>query len=94
MDVIVDAGPREGTWILVDLLGREMGVIVEDAQQAFFVRPAGNAIATMETMRPGPFHSLDQALAAIETHTRGVCRRIGDSLPLASTGAGDKDGQG
>ena len=94
MDVIVDTGPREGTWTLVDLLGRTMGVIVEEAPQTFFVRPAGNAIATMKTMRAGPFNSLDQALAAIETHTRGVCRRIGDSPPSAGAATGDDDGQG
>lgn len=94
MDLIVDAGPREGTWTLVDLLGRTMGVIVEEAPQTVFVRPAGKAIATMKSMRAGPFNALDQALAAIEIHTRGVCRRIRDSLPSADAATGDDDGQG
>jgi hypothetical protein len=39
------------------------------------VEPDGKATAIMTGMRCGPFVSLDEALAMIETHTRGVCRR-------------------
>ncbi len=81
MDVIVRAGTEDRTWILTDLLGRSMGLVVEDTPHTFVVRPAGHAVETMRGMRAGPFGSLDQALAAIETHTRGVCRRHGVLQP-------------
>lgn len=77
MDIIVRPSGAEKTWSLTDLLGRTMGVVVEEAPGTFAVRPEGNAAQTMNGMRLGPFGSLDQALAAIETHTRGVCRREG-----------------
>lgn len=94
MDVIVDAGAQEGTWTLTDLLGRAMGEIIEEPPRVFFIRPAGNAVATMEAMRAGPFSSLDQALAAIETHTRGVCRRARE-MPAADAASGaDEDAPG
>lgn len=62
-------------WRLTDLLGRSMGVIKATEGGTFVVEPDGNAVATMDGMGRGPFHSLDDALAAIETRTRGVCRR-------------------
>ena len=40
----------------------------------FTIHPEGNATETMHGLRPGPYASLDAALAEIETHTRGVCR--------------------
>ena len=67
------ADPNE--WLLTDLLGRSMGVVRRSDGGTFLVEPGGNAKLTMTGMRCGPFHSLDDALAAIETHTRGVCRR-------------------
>ena len=48
------------------------------------VEPEGKAIATMTGMRCGPFATLDEALAMIETHTRGVCRREPDEAQAAS----------
>jgi hypothetical protein len=91
MDVIVRASDDEKSWTLSDLLGRTMGVIVEEAPQVFVVRPAGNAADTMRDMRTGPFPSLDQALAAIETHTRGVCRRGADLLSHGNDNSGDSN---
>lgn len=76
MDVIVEMVAKEPpTWSLVDLLGRKMGVVVENKPAQFTIQPAGMAVGTMEGLRGGPFSSLDLALAEIERHTRGVCRR-------------------
>lgn len=62
-------------WNLTDLLGRPMGRIEEISAQQFTLHPAGYALETMAGIESGPFASLDAALAAIEKHTRGVCRR-------------------
>ena len=61
-------------WTLTDLLGRPMGRITEAFAQHFTIHPDGHALETMAGIEPGPFVSLDAALAAIEKHTRGVCR--------------------
>jgi hypothetical protein len=75
MDVIVTPAGEEGNaWNLTDLLGRSMGQIVEEEAKQFFIDPAGLAIGTMQGIAPGPYPSLDAALAEIEKHTRGVCR--------------------
>jgi hypothetical protein len=79
MDVIIQPAEDAGTWTLTDLLGRSMGVIVEQPSNVFVIRAAGNAEDTMAGMKSGPYGSLDQALAAIETHTRGVCRRAAET---------------
>jgi hypothetical protein len=75
LDVMVRPVPDRNEWLLTDLLGRSMGVIRTTERAAFLVEPEGNAGVTMTGMRCGPFHTLDEALTAIETHTRGVCRR-------------------
>jgi hypothetical protein len=74
LDVIVTE-TKDGEWALTDLLGRSMGVIVRGPSDEFIVQPDGHATETMREMKHGPFPSLDAALAEIETHTRGVCRR-------------------
>ncbi|WP_343234378.1 hypothetical protein [Microvirga terrestris] len=63
------------TWNLTDLLGRSMGRITEASASQFTIHPEGHASETMTGIDRGPFASLDAALAAIEKHTRGVCRR-------------------
>ena len=75
MDVIVTPAGEEDAWNLTDLLGRSMGQIVEEEPKQFFIDPAGLAIETMHGITAGPHASLDAALAEIEKHTRGVCRR-------------------
>ena len=75
MDVIVTPAGTEGDWNLTDLLGRSMGRIVEEGSKRFFINPDGLAIETMSRIGCGPHLSLDAALAEIEKHTRGVCRR-------------------
>jgi hypothetical protein len=62
-------------WMMTDLLGRTMGLIRTTDGGDVRIEPDGKATATMTCMRCGPFASLDEALAMIETHTRGVCRR-------------------
>jgi hypothetical protein len=75
LDIMVTPVDGAGEWRLTDLLGRSMGVIKEIGSDEFLIEPDGNAVATMDGMLRGPFRSLDEALAAIETRTRGVCRR-------------------
>ena len=73
-DVDVIVIPTEGgtVWHLTDLLGRSMGSIRENASHQFSIDPDGHAMADI---RRGPHASLDAALAEIERHTRGICRR-------------------
>jgi hypothetical protein len=76
VDVIVIAKQGGAVWRLTDLLGRSMGNIREDATDGFTIYPEGHAFETMAGISCGPYDSLDAALAEIETHTRGVCRRF------------------
>lgn len=75
MDVIVTPATDCALWDLTDLLGRSMGQVAEVAAGQFRINPDGRAVETMAGIDQGPYLSLDDALAAIETHTRGVCRR-------------------
>ena len=75
MDVTVTTMPDGKGWALTDLLGRDMGRIAETQPGVFMIQPAGNAIETMAAIVSPSYRSLDDALAAIEEHTRGVCRR-------------------
>ena len=75
MDVIVTPADDRKVWNLMDLLGRSMGSIAKVSATQFTIHPGGNALKTMVGIDHGPFASLDDALAAIEKHTRGVCRR-------------------
>jgi hypothetical protein len=74
VDVIVTQMP-DNSWGLTDLLGRDMGRVTEISAGAFMIQPAGNAIETLAAITAPTYASLDDALAAIEEHTRGVCRR-------------------
>jgi hypothetical protein len=77
MDLIVAQADDGDAWLLTDLLGRPMGQ-VKFGEQTFTIEPAGQALVPMKGLRAGPYASLDEALAAIERHTRGVCRRAID----------------
>ena len=82
MDVIVTPTADGTVWSLTDLLGRPMGHIVETSIKQFTIHPAGHALETIAGIEHGSFASLDDALAEIEKHTRGVCRRNpGDDQP-------------
>ncbi|TFW54393.1 hypothetical protein CT676_40510 [Bradyrhizobium sp. MOS001] len=76
MDVIVTPAEGGTVWQLTDLLGRSMGRITASAPRQFMIYPGGgHASETMAGIQRGPHASLDAALAEIERHTRGVCRR-------------------
>ena len=75
MDLIVTPAGDGKVWHLMDLLGRSMGSIAKVSATQFTIHPGGHALETMVGIEHGPFASLDDALAAIEKHTRGVCRR-------------------
>jgi hypothetical protein len=74
LDITVTPTDDGRAWTLTDLLGRPMGRITEASAQQFTIHPDGRARETMAGIEQGPFVSLDAALAAIEKHTRGVCR--------------------
>jgi hypothetical protein len=74
MDVMVTAAGNDA-WTMTDLLGREMGSVKQKGD-IFTIRPSGNAVKTMAALTSKSYKSLDAALAAIEEHTRGVCRRV------------------
>jgi hypothetical protein len=73
MDVMVRQSEVAAVWTLTDLLGRPMGTITK-VEKGFLISPAGEALKTVQLVAPGPYKSLDDALAEIETRTRGVCR--------------------
>ena len=75
LDIDVTPKPGEAAWLLTDLLGRSMGCVAEEPAGEFRIEPAGQALKTMESMKRGPFGTLDDALAEIERFTRGTCRR-------------------
>ena len=74
MDLKVKQLANDTAWELADLLGRSMGSIRQTAPNAFTIHPEGHALTTAG-IRLGPHPSLDAALAEIERHTRGACRR-------------------
>ena len=75
MDVILKVNADGNAWTMTDLLGHNMGNLSETQSGTFMIEPAGQAVETMKALTKGPYKSLDAALAAIEEHTRGVCRR-------------------
>jgi hypothetical protein len=74
MDVMVSRSEDAALWTLTDLLGRSMGTI-NKVEERFLISPAGEALKTMLLVTRGPHKSLNDALAEIETRTRGLCRR-------------------
>lgn len=75
MDLIATPADGAKTWELADLLGRSVGAVEERGPADFMIRPAGPTLSAMPQNTRGPYPSLDAALAEIEKHTRGVCRR-------------------
>lgn len=75
LDLIVTPLDDGAVWALEDLLGRSMGRIASTSAGAFTIHPDGPALDVMAEISAGPYASLDDALAEIEKHTRGTCRR-------------------
>ena len=75
MDILVSTADDGKSWALTDLLGRPLGRIEQNSPTEFVLHPEGKAVETMAVLNLKAFVSLDEALAGIETHTRGVCRR-------------------
>ncbi len=78
MDVnVTPSGTERGTWILSDLLRRPVGQIDQIWDAEFVIRPSQDS--RLSGIKSGPYASLDAALSAIETHTRGQCQLSGGS---------------
>ena len=76
MDVTVTRAADDRTaWTLADLLGRPMGRITRHPSHQFIIELDERVRSVMTKVTPGPHPSLDAALAEIEKHTHGVCRR-------------------
>jgi hypothetical protein len=73
VDVNVTPAPTErGAWILSDLLKRPVGHIDQIVGAEFVICPLQGS--RLFGIKSGPYASLDAALSAIETHTRGQCQ--------------------
>ncbi len=73
MDVNVTPAPTEqGTWILSDLLRWPVGHIDQTQNAEFVICPLQDS--RLFGIKSGPYPSLDAALSAIETYTRGQCQ--------------------
>jgi hypothetical protein len=83
MDIIVKQS-NSTTWVMIDLLGRPMGEVVEQPKGEFTIAPCGSAIGTTSGLKLSSFSSLDAALAEVERHTRGRCRMVSVAIAPAS----------
>ena len=83
MDVnVTPARTERGTWILSDLLRRPVGQIAQILDGEFVIHQTQGS--RLSGIKRGPYPSLDAALSAIETHTRGQCQlsSSNEDLPL------------
>jgi hypothetical protein len=60
-------------WTLEDLLGRTAGHIELGLTGTYRVVVAERGLARLSQISPGPYLTLESALAEIERHTRGTC---------------------
>ena len=75
MDITVK--PVSATaWSLIDLLGRDVGIVEKKAPEEFRIQPGERVADNMKAMKLGPYATLDEALSAIETFTRSTCRLV------------------
>lgn len=70
VDVLVKRSVDADAWILSDRLGRDLGLITR-VRQGFVVRSVPDTALSAVALRP--FASLDDAMAEIATHAKGVC---------------------
>jgi hypothetical protein len=59
MDVTVTPAADGKTWVLTDLLGRDMGCVAETAPNTFLIQPAGLAVETFAAISSKKYDSLD-----------------------------------
>jgi hypothetical protein len=76
VDLIVTRTEDDTVWALTDLLDRDIGSIVEAPSNVFTIHVVATNRDLLVGLKLGPYSSLDNALSAIETHTRGSCRRM------------------
>jgi hypothetical protein len=60
-------------WTLEDMLGRSAGRIEIDLTGVYRVVVEGRGVELLGQLSPGPYSSVDTALAEIEHHIRGAC---------------------
>ncbi len=79
---VTPARTEQGTWILSDLLRRPVGQVSQILDGEFVIHPTQGS--RLSGIRSGPYPSLDAALSAIETYTRGQCQlsSSNEDLPL------------
>ena len=79
MDIVVTpTAGHQKVWTLADLLGRPLGHIRQERGPQFFIDPEARGRDNLANVNLGPHSSLDQALIALERHTRGVCQLAPD----------------
>ena len=72
MDIVVTPSSDETPYRLTDRLGRLVGEIEKHPRLGFTVRPKpGGALGEMTALT---VPTLDEAMAAIEKHTKGACQ--------------------
>ena len=72
MDIVVTPSSDETPYRLTDRLGRPVGEIEKHPRLGFTVRPKpGGALDEMAALT---VQTLDEAMSAIEKHTKGSCQ--------------------
>jgi hypothetical protein len=72
MDLVVRQNSTS-RWTLADLVGRYVCHIERDVGGVVRVVVGEQAVATSVNLLPGPYASLEAALAEIEQHIQGTC---------------------
>ena len=70
MDVLVNQAQGAKVWQLRDRLGRDLGLI-SSLPRGYVIRPVPGTTLSAVALRPFP--TLDDAMAEIATHAKGVC---------------------
>ena len=72
MDIVVTPSCEETAYRLTDRLGRPAGEIEKHPRSGFTIRPkSGGALGEMTALT---VPTLDEAMSAIEKHTKGACQ--------------------
>jgi hypothetical protein len=72
VDIVVTPSCEETAYRLTDRLGRSAGEIEKHPRSGFTIRPkSGGALDEMTALT---VPTLDEAMSAIEKHTKGACQ--------------------